>query len=70
MIVVCDTFNPCDFLSYHFNTIASLDKLWCFKSCFLVISNRLWAHTKQKKECCVDARKSEILCIKEENHFH
>jgi len=33
MIVVCDTFNPCDFLSCHFNTIAFFVKLWCFKPC-------------------------------------
>ncbi len=34
MIVVCDTFNPCDFLPCHFDTIASFVKLWCLKPCF------------------------------------
>ncbi len=33
MIVVCDTFNPCDFLPCHFNIIAFFIKLWCFKPC-------------------------------------
>ncbi len=34
---------------------------------FLVVSNRLWAHTKQEKEHCVVTRKIEVLWIGKKN---
>ncbi len=41
---------------------------------FQVVSNRLWAHTKQKKEHCVRTRRSERIELvlhrkKEKNPF-
>jgi len=47
--------------------------LECFISClFQVVSNRLWAHTKQKKGHCVRTRSSQrfsLYNIERENPF-
>jgi hypothetical protein len=43
-----------------------------FLACFQVISNRLWAHTKQEKGHCVRTRNSQgfsLYNIKRENPF-
>ncbi len=70
MIWICDTFNPCDLFPYHFHTIAPFHKRRCFKPhLYSSFSNRLWAHTKQEKEYCVDIINSEVFYVKKDNHL-
>jgi hypothetical protein len=69
MIIVCGTFNPCNFLAISMQLPLFINFGVSNLACFLVVSNRLWAHTKQKFILFVDTRKSEVLCIEEKNHL-
>jgi len=63
VIVAFEAYDLCDFLLVNmlvpFNETLNVS----FLACFQVVSNRLWAHTKQEKRHCVGTRNSQGFCL-------